>query len=440
MERQEREIGFDLLWKVLKNSLIWLLVAAVGLGVLVGIYTSISTSTTYTARTKYLITSRSDSPATIQADVVDIINTKTTAREILTDAGIPFDENLLGRIKNMVIASASGNNALVVVSVTGADVDTIVQIAQAYEKYLPGYFNEIVYAGRNTTLRVYDYSDTKLYPNSTDLIRNSAIGALAGFVLAYVVFFIIELINGKVRGAATLREYISDVAVLGKIPTPDGKKVTAKTAELPATAWLSTFSPAIEEAYRGLRTSVAHLQMTEVASKVVGITATASKDGSAVVAINLAQSYAQLGKRVLLVEADMRAPVVKGLLGLTLEIGLAEVLGGLVAIESAVENVNGVDVLASVSAVASPAEILAGEGFANLLKTASENYDLVLVLFPAVGEVSDACVAAPHVSGYVTVVRSEKTELNALQLVVGEMARLNMKNLGFVITDDISKN
>ena len=440
MEKQEREIGFGLLWQVLKNSILWILIAAVALGVLVGAYTSISATTTYTARTKYLITSRSDSPATIQSDVVEIINAKTTAREIMEDAGIQYEtDERLNAICNMVSASRSGDNALVVVSVTGTNVDTVVQIAQAYEKYLPGYMTEVIYAGRNTTLRVYEESETKLYPNGTKMVKNAAIGATVGFVLAYIVFFVLEMINGKVRGAATLRENFTDVAVLGKIPTPDGKKLTSKTNELAPTAWLATSSAPIAEAYRGLRVSVAHLQAQDNLH-VVGVTSAKSGDGSALVAVNLAQSYAQLGKRVLLIEADMRTPSVKNLLGLTSELGLSEVLAGVATLEEAlVKDVAGVDVLPVVSTPENPAELLAGSTFASLVDSVAGGYDLVLVLSAAMGEVSDASVVAGSVDGYLTVVRAERTDLGALQMTVNEMARLNMKNIGFVITDDISK-
>ena len=442
MEKKEREISFGLLWKVLKNSILWMVIVAVGLGVLAGVYTKISSTTTYTAKTEYLISSGKDTPSKIRSDLVGIINLDDTTEAILKDAGIQYEtKETLKAIHGMVHAYEVGDNARIAVSVTGTSADTVVQIAQAYEKYLPMYITEQAYASRNTTLIVVDECETSLSPNSIGLVKNVAIAAVIGFVLAYIVFFVIEMINNKVRGVATLKDYFASVAILGKIPTPDGKKVTGKTAELPASAWLSESSPAIAEATRGLRASVAHLLSQENASKIVGITATSSNDGSAAVAINLAQSYAQLGKKVLLIEADMRTPTVKELLGLDAKFGLAEVLSRAVPAEKAVaSHISGIDVLVSLDTVASPAEILAGAELGNAMNTLTRGYDLVLVLLPAMGEVSDACVVASHVGGYITVVRVEKTDVNVLQQVVEEMARLNMNHLGFVVTDDISKN
>ena len=449
MEKQEREIGFGLLWQVLKKSLLWLLIAAAALGVLAGVYNELSKGTTYTARVSYVINSKSDNPSTIQSDVVTIINAKQTTMAVLDSAGISYakedgtiDEGKLNQIHSMVKASASGSNALVVVEVTGVYTDTIVQIAQAYEKYLPDYMTEVIYAGRNTTLRAYNAdSDMTLVPNGKGTVKMVVLGGIAGFVLAYVAFFILEMINNKVRGPATLRETFKDIPVLGKIPTPDGKPLAGKGSgkDLPVSAWLSSSSPAISEAYRGLRAGVAHLQ-GDGDLRVVGLTGVKSDDGIALVTLNLAQSYAQLGKRVLLVEADMRTPVMRALLGAEQEVGISDVLAGAVAFEQALlKDAAGVDVLMAVTTPENPAELLAGNAFANMMVKAAQDYDLVLVSCPAMGEVSDASVIAGAIDGYITVTRAEQTNLTALQLVVSEMARLDMKNIGFVVTDDISK-
>ncbi len=440
MEKQEKEIGFGLLWQVLKKSLVWLLIAAAGLGILAGVFNEVSKNTTYTAKISYVITSRSDNPATIQADVVTIINAKQTTRKIMDAAGIDAkEEDSLNAIHSMVNASASGNNALVVVAVTGTNTDTVVQIAQAYEKYLPSYMTETIYAGRNTTLRPFNAdSDMKLVPNGKGTLKQAVLFAAIGFVLAYAVFFIIEIANDKVRGAATLRATFSDVAVLGKIPTPNGKAASGKISTLPASAWLASGSDAIADAYRGLRVSIAQLQAE--GARVIGVTGAENGGGNSLVAISLAQSYAQLGKKVLVIEADMRTPCMKSLLNLDVKFGFADVLSRAVTIEKAlVKNVSGIDVLPVLSPALNSAELLAGEGFANVVAYATQNYDLVLISFSAMNEVSDASVVAGSVDGYLTVARAERTSLSALQLVVSEMERLDMKNIGFVVIDDISK-
>ena len=439
MEKQEREIGFDLLWKVLKNSFLWLLIVAAACGILAGVFNEVSQNTTYTADIWYVITSRSDSPATIQADVVTIINAKQTTREIMKDAGIDVsEESNLNAIHGMVTATASGNNALVVVSVTGTNTDTIVQIAQAYEKYLPDYMTGTIYAGRNTTLRPFNAdSDMQLIPNGKGTLKQAALFAAIGFALAYIVFFILELANNKVRGAATLREFFADVPVLGKIPTPDGKAPTNKS-NLPASAWLASSSEAIADAYRGLRVSVAQHQNEGV--RVIGVTSSENGEGSNVVAISLAQSYVQLGKRVLVIEADMRTPSIKNLLNLDVKYGLAELLTGAVVLQNAlVKDVSGIEVIPVVAETANSAELLASAAFADLISSIAHNYDLVLVSFAAMGELSDAPIVANQIDGYLTVARAERTRLSALQLVVSEMKRFNMKNIGFVVIDDISK-
>ena len=96
MEKQEREIGFGVLWQVLKNSILWLVIAAVGLGVLAGVYTKISSATTYTAKTEYHIYCGKDAASKIRSDMIAIINAEDTTEKIMNEAGIQYETGHFG--------------------------------------------------------------------------------------------------------------------------------------------------------------------------------------------------------------------------------------------------------------------------------------------------------------------------------------------------------
>jgi capsular exopolysaccharide synthesis family protein len=189
----------------------------------------------------------------------------------------------------------------------------------------------------------------------------------------------------------------------------------------------------VAEAYRTLRTNLAYTAEKEQ-KRVFGVTSAATGDGKSVLTANLAIVYTQLGKRVLVLEADMRKPSMAQLFGAEAKVGLAEVLTGLVTdYQEALLHQNGVDVLTAGALPYNPAELLAGERMQTLVNEAREAYDLVLVDLPAMGEVSDAAVVAPLTDGYLVAVHAAYTDSRALRSTLEEMGLVSMQTIGFVL-------
>ena len=234
------------------------------------------------------------------------------------------------------------------------------------------------------------------------------------------------------------------LGIIPSITAPDEKKI-GKRPKNPAThdyrmRVLGAEMPFYaSEAYRALRTSVSYLVPRQEQGLVLGITSDRSGEGKSLTAANLAISFAQLNKKVLLVEADMRMPTQYKIFGYAAEEGLADVLAGLVPdycscfIQMA-EYPN-LQILPMGHLPPNPAELLASEAMKALLTSLRETYDIILLDLPPIGVVSDAGVLADSVDRFLIAVRAYYSDTAGIRRILSEMQRISMHVGGFVLTD-----
>ena len=440
MEQQMQEvqggITFATLWKVLKKGFLFMIVAAVLFGALGAVYTRFFEGETYTAEVKFVVSTSSGAQvAGVSSDLLSVATAKTTVTEVVDnlksiqtikeDDPEEYDRTI-DAICSMVTASPIGSNALFSVSVSATAVSkdaeeavkaTIVEVAQAYEMYLPDYVANGIYAGRNVYIRMYEECDGT-YTVSRPYTRNIILAALIGAVAAFAVFFVLEMIDRRVYTAKNLETVFADIPVLASIP----EKGDARIAE----------------AYRALRTNVTFAVMTNKRKNVLAVTGTRTGEGKSAIVVNLAAAFGELGKRVLVVDGDLREGEMKELYSLEGETGLSDYLAGGVEDYKACISKNvaqGVDVLIAGAAPTNPSELLASDKMTQLLKDVRAAYDLVLVDLPAIGEVTDAGVLVPVVDHYLFAVRAGFTNVEQVKESAQEMERLTMRLGGFVLVD-----
>ena len=191
---------------------------------------------------------------------------------------------------------------------------------------------------------------------------------------------------------------------------------------------------ASREAYNLLRTNISFAFPDQKGGKVIGITSTSPQDGKSKTSINLAYSLAESGKRVLLIDGDMRRPSVCTTLELPMEPGLSEVLSGGIEetpVHKSVLHEN-MDVLLSGRIPPNPSELIGSHGMEALLEKCKEIYDYVILDMPPVMSVSDPVVASRYISGMIIVVRHEKTGKRELAETIRQLEYVNVKILGYV--------
>ncbi len=195
-----------------------------------------------------------------------------------------------------------------------------------------------------------------------------------------------------------------------------------------------------EEAIKTLRTN---LQFSGKHNKVVLLTSVHSNEGKSDISFNLAVELGKAGKKVLLIDADIRKSVYKSRYSITEETqGLSQYLSGQVEqIDQIVckTNYENLYMILAGPYAPNPTEMLGDEQFGQLLKAARQVFEYVIVDTPPLGTVVDAAVIGQYCDGALMVIESDSTSYRACQKVKGQLERSGCKMLGAVLNKVSSK-
>ncbi len=190
----------------------------------------------------------------------------------------------------------------------------------------------------------------------------------------------------------------------------------------------------ISEAYRTLRTNI---QFSSIDKKVKTIVVTSANmsEGKSTTITNLAETFAQAGNRVIVVDADLRRPRVHQLFNLENQQGLTNVLAGQIELKQAIASAcSDVHVMTSGPVPPNPSELLGSEKMKELVRILSEHYDIVLFDTPPVNAVTDAAILSTVVDGVILAVASGKTDIEGGKRAMKSLQAVNANLLGAVMT------
>ena len=219
------------------------------------------------------------------------------------------------------------------------------------------------------------------------------------------------------------------------INTNKGDKANKKgtSAEKAKNVLTSDSKFAIVEGYKIARTNLV-FSLTAQNSNCVAVTSWSKGEGKSTATVNLAISFAKMGKRVLLIDTDLRRPNLHNLLKLKNDTGVSDIIGQFGDFQTAVHRnaVTNMDVLTSGAIPPNPSELLASPYFAELLKKAKEEYDYVIMDTPPLGVVTDTLLLKDYVGGYVMVVRERITSHGDIERALQSVKLADTKVLGFL--------
>lgn len=192
----------------------------------------------------------------------------------------------------------------------------------------------------------------------------------------------------------------------------------------------------VKEAYKTLRTNVM-FSIDGENTKVIGVTSAMPHDGKTVNAINHAISFAQIGKNVIVIDADMRLPTVAGKLRMSQKYGLSNFLAGQKKLQECIKKnkLLGIDVLSSGTLPPDPTWLLQSPRFGEMLSELKKEYDYIIIDLPPVITVADSYIISPHIDGYLLVVRSGQTDVRAIADMMEQLSMAEAKVIGFVDND-----
>ena len=200
---------------------------------------------------------------------------------------------------------------------------------------------------------------------------------------------------------------------------------------------LSENSPfAVTEAYKALRTNV-QFSLPSGGTKCIGVTSATKAEGKSSTALNLAISFSQIGKKVLLIDCDMRLPSIASKLRIPGVPGLSNILVQDQNINEALRRVDGMDItiLPSGTIPPDPTYLLESNRMAALLKVLQKYYEYIIVDLPPVNSVTDAAIMAKQLDGMLVVVRHGVAEYREVNNMLSQLRMANAKILGMVYND-----
>ncbi len=248
------------------------------------------------------------------------------------------------------------------------------------------------------------------------LMKFYAGGAFVGVFLIALACLLRELRDLTLKDTKDVRLTLRQ-PVLGSViafETPVDSPARAHQPH-PALRYLLASHSIEAENYRGIRTALL-VSAQQHAARTILVSSPEPGDGKTTMVCNLAMALAQSGKRVLLVDADLRRPNVHTLFRMSPEIGLTEILAGEIEALNAIRPtvIDGLSVITAGQIPANPAELLSSPRLHRTLRDLRDEYDFVFVDAPPMLAVSDPCILAQHTDGLLIVTRINKNTRSAV--------------------------
>jgi capsular exopolysaccharide synthesis family protein len=261
--------------------------------------------------------------------------------------------------------------------------------------------------------------------------RTLGIGLAIGLVVGLMAAMLQDWMDQRLRSVDEIRSTL-DIPVLGVIPHILGKQQPQERGQ---EVYLHPRSN-VAEAYRTVRTAI-FFGVPDAKSKTLLVTSPSPGDGKTTLASNLAIAIAQSGRRVLLIDADTRKPMIHRIFKLSDEVGLASVLLGKSTAEQAIQQtgMEGLSILPCGPIPPNPSEMLNSQAFMDMVNALCTQYDQLVIDSPPVEPVTDARILAASCDVTVLVLRADKStrrpSAHARDALLGVGANL----LGAVVND-----
>ena len=193
---------------------------------------------------------------------------------------------------------------------------------------------------------------------------------------------------------------------------------------------------AVKEAYKTWRTN-ATLSLPDEGHRIIGFTSAEPHDGKTTNAVNFAISLGQIDKKVLLIDCDLRKPMVARMLELDTSAGLSDMISGQarardVLLHSAEHNI---DVIPAGNMTPDPTLLLQSDRMKMTIQELKKVYDYIVIDLPPATVVTDASLLADNIDGFILVIRHNTTDYRSVSDMMEQLDLANAQVIGFVYND-----
>lgn len=315
-----------------------------------------------------------------------------------------------------------------------------------------------------SNIKIVDRAEVPTSPSSPQIRRNFILGLIVGLMAGLGLAFFLDYLDNSVKGAEDV-EKCAKLPTLGIVPafdpnaykkgygygygykqrsnsnvskqeTNDTSTDQTKPPVLHSIDLITDVSPksSFSESYRTIRTAIL-LSSTELGSKAFIVSSPLPSEGKTTTIGNLAVAMAQAGKRVLLIDADLRKPRQHRIFKMRNLSGMTNYLTGSIDIKELIKttNIHNLFVINAGPVPPNPAELLGSEKMAEFIQSVKKAFDIVLIDTPPVLSVTDPLVVGRNVDGVILVVWGGKTSREALKRAKERMDLTNVKTIGVIL-------
>lgn len=358
---------------------------------------------------------------------VGLVSTPAVLEPVIAELGLSGGPEALA---SRVSASAGLNSTLITITVSDGNPVLAANTANAIASSLSTVVPQLEPAAEDGSSPVrlsrVRSAEPPTKPSSPNVSVNLALGTLVGLGLGLAAAFLRTRLDNRVRTSR-------DAEQITKAPSIGAIAFDPKAKERPLIVHADPLSPRAES-FRALRTNLQFLDMGGRASFVV--TSSVPSEGKSTTTINLAIALADAGKRVALVDTDLRKPKVAEYLGIEGGAGLTDVLIGRAQVNDVMLPWGGrsLYVLPAGKIPPNPSELLGSQQMSVLLEMLERDFDVMLCDAPPLLPVTDAAILARATSGALMVVAAGRTTRHQLTLATEALGTVGAKVAGFVMS------
>lgn len=368
------------------------------------------------------------------------LKTKTFYQQVVEECKLNYTADQIRAITTIVPIS---NTEIFQISVTSYDPNDSYYLVDAMQKVAPKLIRSI----KDTAeISVVDPVTLPQGPSGPNVKLNTIIGGMLGFFLSVLAAFGWELLDGNVKSREDLiRRY--QKPVLGAIPNyniyrnrrfkflnmiPALRKRFLVSSRIRGIDEDKKFE--VNEAYIELRTNLRFTVFKNDCKKLI-ISSPVPEDGKSTTSANIANTIAQTGAKVLLLDCDLRKGRVHNFFNLRGKPGMSDILSDMISENNAIQKTGNenLQVIAMGSIPPNPTELLGSTQMEELMKRLEKNYDYIIIDSPPVNVVSDVLTMINLVDGIVVVVREGVTSYTDISNALNKYKLAEANILGFVI-------
>ena len=344
-------------------------------------------------------------------------------------AALRREEDLRKRVGQMQTSLLDLRRRSIQYNIYQRDVDTNRGL---YDSLLQRYKEVGVAGGVGVNnISIIDSAEVPGAPSSPILLLNLAIALVLGTMIGGAIAFALEQLDETISDPNDV-PIILQVPLLGTVP---------KLSRVSPTDALKDRKSPLVEAYLSIQTNL-EFSTDHGAPYVLAITSSRPAEGKSTTALTLATLFARAGRKVVLIDGDMRSPSMNGLLGLSNDAGLSNYLSGNASAEQLLHasETAGLSVMTAGPQPPNAAELLAGSRFGKLIVELRQTFDQVIIDAPPVMGLADAPIITGQAEAVIFAIEASGTRINLMKSALLRLEAAHAPVIGAVLTKFAEKN